>query len=68
MFKRLYEDNVLGHISDEQYRMLSLDYNDEQKEPEAEFTDLQKEIDTLKNECTTIRKLLDIVRKYVFRS
>ncbi len=65
LFKRLYEDNVLGRISDEQYRMLSADYNDEQKELEASIPKLQKEIDTLKNECTNVQKLLDIVRKYV---
>lgn len=65
LFKRLYEDNVLGRISDEQYRMLSADYNDEQKELEATIPDLQKEIDTLKNECTNVQKFLDIVRKYV---
>ena len=65
LFKRLYEDNVLGRISDEQYRMLSVDYNDEQKELEATIPDLQKEIDTLKNECTNVQKFLDIVRKYV---
>lgn len=65
LFKRLYEDNVLGRISDEQYRMLSLDYNDEQKELEATIPDLQKEIDTLKNECTNVQKFLDIVKKYV---
>ena len=65
LFKRLYEDNVLGRISDEQYRMLSVDYNDEQKELEASIPELQKEIDTLKNECTNVQKFLDIVRKYV---
>ena len=65
LFKRLYEDNVLGRISDEQYRMLSLDYNDEQKELEQSIPDLQKEIDTLKSECTNVQKFLDIVRKYV---
>ena len=65
LFKRLYEDNVLGRISDEQYRMLSADYNDEQKELEASIPELQKEIDTLKNECTNVQKFLDIVRKYV---
>ena len=47
-FKRLYEDNVLGRISDEQYRMLSADYNDEQKELESLIPELQKEIGTLK--------------------
>ena len=65
LFKRLYEDNVLGRISDEQYRMLSVDYNDEQKELEATIPELQKEIDTLKNECTNVQKFLDIVKKYV---
>lgn len=31
LFKRLYEDNVLGRITDEQFRRLSADYNAEQK-------------------------------------
>lgn len=31
LFKRLYEDNVLGLITNEQFRMLSADYNAEQK-------------------------------------
>ena len=31
LFKRLYEDNVLGRVTNEQFRMLSADYNDEQK-------------------------------------
>ena len=66
LFKRLYEDNVLGRISDEQYKMLSVDYNDEQKELEASIPELQKEIGTLKNECTNAQKFLDIVKKYVY--
>ena len=31
LFKRLYEDNVLGRVTDEQYRMLAGDYTDEQQ-------------------------------------
>ena len=27
LFKRLYEDNVIGRINDEQFRILSSDYN-----------------------------------------
>ena len=30
IFKRLYEDSVLGRIPDEQYRLLSRDYTKEQ--------------------------------------
>ena len=32
LFKRLYEDNVLGKITNEQFRMLSDEYNAEQRE------------------------------------
>ena len=31
LFKRLYEDNVLGRINNEQFCMLSCGYTDEQK-------------------------------------
>ena len=31
LFKRLYEDHVLQRITTEQFRMLSADYNAEQK-------------------------------------
>ena len=45
--------------------MLSADYNNEEKELEASIPELQKEIGTLKSECTNVQKFLDIVRKYV---
>ena len=31
LFKRLYEDNVLGRVTNEQFRLLSADYNAEQR-------------------------------------
>ncbi|WP_312637304.1 DUF4368 domain-containing protein [Oscillibacter sp.] len=31
LFKRLYEDNVLGRVTNEQFRILSADYNEEQR-------------------------------------
>ena len=36
-FKRLYEDNVLGRVTDEQYRMLAGDYTREQKALEEQI-------------------------------
>ena len=64
LFKRLYEDNVLGRISDEQYRMLSADYNDEQKQLESKLPELNKEIDALNNECTNVQRFMDLAKKY----
>jgi site-specific DNA recombinase len=37
--KRLYEDNVLGCVTNEQFRILSGDYNIEQKERSVAFPD-----------------------------
>ena len=37
LFKRLYEDNVLGRVTDEQYRMLAGDYTVEQKALEEQI-------------------------------
>ena len=66
LFKRLYEDNILGRISDEQFRMLAADYTDEQKELELQIPILEKEIDELKSECVNTQKFLDIVNKYLY--
>ena len=64
LFKRLYEDNVLGRISDEQFRMLSSDYEDEQKTLNEKIPVLETEIDRLKSECTNVQRFLDISEKY----
>ena len=65
LFKRLYEDNVLGRISDVQYRILSADYNDEQKELESKLPELNKEIAALNSECTNVQRFMDLAKKYV---
>lgn len=41
LFKRLYEDNVLGRVTDEQYRMLSGDYTDEQRNEALHISPIQ---------------------------
>ncbi len=66
LFKRLYEDNILGRISDEQFRMLASDYTDEQKELELQIPTLRKEIEDLKSECVNTQKFLDVVNKYLY--
>ena len=60
LFKRLYEDNVLGRVTNEQFRMLSTDYNDEQKALRdaipAKEARLQKLMDSASNVDTFIDK------------
>ena len=52
LFKRLYEDNVLGRITDDQFHMLSGGYTSEQKDVELRIPELEDEIETLKSTAT----------------
>jgi hypothetical protein len=81
LFKRIYEDNVLGRVTNEQFRMLSADYNDEQKSLRdaipAKETRLQKLMDSASNvdafidkakRYTEIRELTpEILRLFISR-
>ena len=64
LFKRLYEDNVLGRISDEQFRILSGEYTDEKTSLEFRFPELEKEICALRERATDIRRFIDAAQKY----
>lgn len=64
LFKRLYEDHVLGKITSEQFRMLSEGYNEEQRTIQEDIPRLRKAIEGLKASATNVDRFLDIVRKY----
>ncbi len=64
LFKRLYEDNVLGRLPEEQYRILSDGYMAEQntiKERQPQVEDRLKE---LKESATNISRFLENARRY----
>ena len=64
LFKRLYEDNVLGKISNEQFRMLSDGYNAEQRTIADQIPILQKQIEDLKASSTNVERFVTISNKY----
>ena len=64
LFKRLYEDHVLGKVTNEQFRMLSEGYNEEQRTIQEEIPKLRKAIEDLKASATNVERFLEIVRKY----
>ena len=64
LFKRLYEDNVLGKITNEQFRMLSDGYNAEQRAIAEQIPILQKQIEDLKASSTNVERFVAISNKY----
>ena len=59
LFKRLYEDNVLGKISNEQFRMLSADYNAEQKQLAAAIPEKQAKLEKLKASAANVDAFIE---------
>lgn len=64
LFKRLYEDNVIGRITNERFDFLSADYEREQKEIKAEIERLQELIEKGEQERYDLNQFLKNVRKY----
>ena len=64
LFKRLYEDNVLGKVTNEQFRMLSDGYNAEQKTTVERLEQLKAEIEQLKSTAINVERFVALARKY----
>ena len=64
LFKRLYEDNVLGKIPNEVFRALSQDYLDEQKEIATAIPEKEKELEKLKSSIANVDLFIAKAKQY----
>ena len=64
LFTRLYEDNVLGKISDERFAMMSKGYEDEENRLKATVAELTAYIDTAEQKSSDVTAFLNVVHKY----
>ncbi len=64
LFKRLYEDHVLGRITTEQFQMLSTDYNAEQKVLEETIPEKEARLDKLKASAANVDAFIEKAKRY----
>ena len=64
LFRRLYEDNALGRLSDQQFIMLTSGYEDEKNTLKTKVTALEREINTVTERKSDVDKFVKIVRQY----
>lgn len=64
IIKRIYEDNIIGKLTDERFSILLKDYELEQNFLKQEITELQSALSRQKEETKNTQKFLTIVRKY----
>ena len=64
LFKRLYEDNVLGKIPNEVFRKLSDDYLLEQKEIQVSIPEKEQKLEKLKDSVANTAAFLEKAKQY----
>ena len=64
LFRKLYEDNALGKLSDEQFAFLTSGYDDEKKMLTHNIAELSNVIDTATERSTDVKRFVALVRKY----
>ncbi|MPM69704.1 hypothetical protein SDC9_116652 [bioreactor metagenome] len=64
LFQRIYEDNVNGKLTDEQFSNLSASYMEEQKILKGQIPGLTAEQESREAAATNVSQFLKLVRKY----
>lgn len=64
LFKRLYEDNVLGRVTNKQFRMLSADYNAEQKGLSSSIPAREEQLERLKASAANVDAFIEKAKRY----
>ena len=64
LFKRLYEDNVLGRIPNEHFRLLSSEYTTEQAELREKLLKLEQRLERLQNSLTNVAQFIEKAKRY----
>ena len=65
LFKRIYEDNANGKLSDSRFQMLSNDYEQEQEELREKLLRLNEEITEQEEQSENIDRFISKVQKYL---
>ena len=64
IIQKLYEDNLLGKISDERFVKLSQNYEEEQKQLQASISDLTEKLAQQQEDSLNISKFMARISKY----
>ena len=65
LYEKLYEDNVIGKVSDEWFVELSHKYEKERMDLKAKIADTRHKIEELKNNNSEYEKFISAIRKFM---
>lgn len=64
VFRKLYEDNALGKLSDEQFVFMTSGYEEEKKTLKERIAVLDRQIQAAKEHNSDVKKFVQLVKRY----
>ncbi len=64
IFRKLYEDNALGRITDEQFQMLSQGYVEEKKWLESDISELETVVEEMKSKSGSSKTFIELAKRF----
>ena len=64
LFRKVYEDNAIGKLSDERFAVMSRDYETEQAELRVQSAELQALLDEYEQDSQSATRFLELAKKY----
>ena len=64
IFRKLYEDNALGRITDEQFQMLSQGYVEEKKQLELDISELETIVAEMKTKSGSSKTFIELAKRF----
>ncbi len=64
LFRKLYEDNALGRLSDEQFVFLTSGYDEEKSALAQRIAELQRVIEAATERNIDVKRFVALVRRY----
>jgi DNA invertase Pin-like site-specific DNA recombinase len=64
IFRKLYEDNALGRITDEQFQMLSQGYVEEKKQLESDISTLETIVAEMKTKSGSSKTFIELAKRF----
>lgn len=64
IFRKLYEDNALGRITDEQFQMLSQGYVEKKKQLESDISELETIVAEMKTKSGSSKTFIELAKRF----
>jgi len=64
LYRKVYEDNAIGKLSDERFQQMSGDYEQEQADLKSQTATITAELEAFEQDSLNVGRFMELVRRY----